>query len=156
MVAKRMQGCSLFLVNIGRVSSLALMLSGLAGVFIPERVSAALELSPSSARGVAETRAGLGGTYAALGAWAVFSKKPAADVAVGVTWLGAGGVRLASLRADHPRTNATFWTYLGLELGLGAASLVSASLRQQGDQGQACTLCGRGDLNPHGVSTNRT
>jgi hypothetical protein len=137
IVAECMQGCSLFLVNLGRASSMALMLSGLAGVVMPERVSAALELIPSSARGVAETRAGLGGTYAALGAWAFCSQEPAADVAVGVTWLGAGGARLASLLADRPRTNAAFWSYLGLELGLGAASLMSASLRRQGDQVQA-------------------
>jgi hypothetical protein len=113
------------------------MLSGVAGVVMPRRVGAALELNPSSARGVAETRAGLGGTYAALGAWALFSEEPAADVAVGATWLGAGGVRLASLIADRPRVNAAFWTYLALELGLGASSLVSASLRRQGNQIQA-------------------
>jgi hypothetical protein len=116
------------------VSSAALMLSGLAGVVMPERVGAALELVPSSARGVAETRAGLGGTYAALGAWGLFSRDPAADVAVGVTWLGAGAVRLASLPADRPRANAAFWTYLALELGLGATSLMSARLRRQGNE----------------------
>jgi hypothetical protein len=107
------------------------MLSGISGVVTPKRVGAALELVPSSARGVAEARAGLGGTYAALGAWALFSREPAADVAVGVTWLGAGGVRLASLLVDRPRANAAFWTYLALELGLGATSLMSASLRRQ-------------------------
>ena len=107
------------------------MLSGIAGVVTPKRVGATLELVPSSARGVAETRAGLGGTYAALGAWALCSREPAADVAVGVTWLGAGGVRLASLLVDRPRANAAFWTYLALELGLGATSLMSASLRRQ-------------------------
>jgi hypothetical protein len=110
------------------------MLSGLAAVVIPERVGATLELVPSSGRGVAETRAGLGGTYAALGVWALFSREPAADVAVGVTWLGAGGIRLASLLVDRPRANAAFWAYLALELGLGATSLVSASLRRQGNE----------------------
>jgi hypothetical protein len=113
------------------VSSAALMLSGLAGVVVPRRVSAALELVPSTARGVAETRAGLGGTYTALGAWGLVSRDPAADVAVGVTWLGAGVVRLASLPADRPRVNSAFWTYLALELGLGVTSLLSASQRRQ-------------------------
>jgi hypothetical protein len=108
------------------------MLSGLASVVAPERVGAALELNPSSARGVAETRAGLGGTYAALGAWALASREPAADVAVAVTWLGAAGVRLASLVVDRPHANATFWTYLALELGLGATSLRSASTGRGG------------------------
>jgi hypothetical protein len=129
--AKSGHGGSLLLVNVGRVSSAALMLSGLAGVVMPERVGATLELVPSSARGVTEMRAGLGGTYTALGAWGLFSREPAADVAVGVTWLGAGGVRLASLLADRPRANAAFWTYLVLELGLGVTSLMSASLRRQ-------------------------
>ena len=123
-------GCSLLRVNIGRVSSAALMLSGLVSVVTPKRVGAALELVPSSARGVAETRS-LGGTYAAFGVWALFSGEPAADVAVGVIWLGAGGARLASLLVDRPRANATFWAYLALELGLGATSLMSASLRRQ-------------------------
>jgi hypothetical protein len=118
------------------------MLSGLASVVMPERVGATLELVPSSARGVAETRAGLGGTYTALGAWALLSRELAADVAVGVTWLGAGGVRMASLLVDRPRANAAFWTYLALELGLGATSLRSAALRRQKtgtrpDQGRA-------------------
>ena len=57
-------------MNLGRVSSAALMLSGISGVLTPRRVASALELSALSPRGVAETRAGLGGTYAALGAWA--------------------------------------------------------------------------------------
>ena len=135
--AKYGYGCSLLRVRIGRVSSAALMLSGLAGVVMPERAGAALELVPSSARGVTETRAGLGGTYAALGAWGLVSRDPAADVAVGVTWPGAGAVRLASLPADHPRANTAFWTYLALELGLGATSLMSASLRRQPKQDPA-------------------
>ena len=47
------------------------MLSGVAGVVIPKKVIEALELSAASSRGTAETRAGLGGTYAALGGWAL-------------------------------------------------------------------------------------
>ncbi len=57
-------------MNLGRVSSLALMLSGVAGAVMPTRVASALDLTPSSGRGI-ETRAGLGGTYAALGTWAL-------------------------------------------------------------------------------------
>ena len=70
-------------VNLGRVSSAALMLSGVAGVVMPERVASALQLTPASSRGIAEVRAGLGGTYAALGAWALVSRRRAAGVAVG-------------------------------------------------------------------------
>jgi hypothetical protein len=80
-------------VNAGRVSSAALMLSGVAAVVNPRGVADALHLTPADGRGVTETRAGLGGTYAALGGWALVSSEPAADVAVGMTWLGAAAVR---------------------------------------------------------------
>ena len=49
-------------MNLGRVSSAALMASGLAGSVMPERVAAALDLPAVTKRGIAETRAGLGGT----------------------------------------------------------------------------------------------
>jgi hypothetical protein len=45
------------------------MLSGLAGVLVPDQVAQALHLPASSGRSNAEVRAGLGGTYLALGAW---------------------------------------------------------------------------------------
>src|SRR5437016_14553630 len=117
-------------MNLGRVSSAALMLSGISGVLTPRRVASALELSALSPRGVAETRAGLGGTYAALGAWALVSRDPAARIAVGVTWLGAAAARLGALAVDEPETDATYWAYLAAELGLGTAAIASA--RRQG------------------------
>jgi hypothetical protein len=116
-------------VRPGQVSSLGLLLSGVAGVLIPERVGTALELNATSSRAVAETRAGLGATYAALGGWALVSEEPAADVAVGVTWLGAAVVRLAALRIDRPRTTWTYWAFLAAELGFGAVALASARKR---------------------------
>jgi hypothetical protein len=114
-------------VDLGRLSSAALMLSGAAGVVMPERVAAQLELPTTSGRAVAETRAGLGGTYAALGGWALASSQPAAQAAVGVTWLGAAAARVASLAVDRPRTDWTFWAYLAAEIGLGAGALASAA-----------------------------
>ena len=99
------------------------MLSGVAGVVMPRKVAAALDLPATSGRGVAETRAGLGGTYAALGGWALVSSAPEAQVAVGVTWLGAAAARLASLALDHPRTDWKFWVYLAAEIGLGGTAL---------------------------------
>src|SRR5258706_10294212 len=102
------------------------MLSGLAGATMPERVAAALELPASSGRGRAETRAGLGGTYAALGGWALLSREPAAQTAIGVTWLGAAAVRLASLALDRPRTDPAFWGYLIAEVTFGTSALVSS------------------------------
>ena len=102
------------------------MLSGVAGVVSPRSVGTALQLPASTARGVTETRAGLGGTYAALGGWAFAVDSPAAQTAVGVTWLGAAAVRLGSLVVDRPRTDGAFWAYLAAELGLGATALMSA------------------------------
>ena len=39
-------------MNLGRVSSAALMLSGAAGVVMPGRVASALQLTPTSSRGM--------------------------------------------------------------------------------------------------------
>src|SRR6266446_5973709 len=100
-------------MNLGRVSSAALMMSGVSGVLAPKRFVAALDMSVLSDRGVAETRAGLGGTYAALGGWALLSREPAADAAVGVTWLGAAAVRVATRKIDRPPVTASYWVYLG-------------------------------------------
>lgn len=116
-------------MDAGHLSSAALMLSGAAGVAIPERFAAALDLDASSGRGRAETRAGLGATYAALGGFALLSRSAGAQQAVGATWLGAGVVRLVSLRLDRPRTDGVFWLSLAMELGLGAAALGTAGRR---------------------------
>lgn len=113
-------------MDFGRVASVGLLASGLAGVAMPGRVGAALGLTPATGRASAEIRAGLGGTYAALGAWALVTGGRRARVAVGVTWLGAAAARLASLALDEPETDWTFWAYLVTELALGSASLGSA------------------------------
>ena len=120
-------------MNLGRVSSAALMLSGVAGVVMPTKVASALDLSAASGRAVAETRAGLGGTYTALGGWALLSRRPAAHAAVGATWLGAAAARLASLLIDHPRTDGAFWAYLAAEIGFGSAAIASAIRRVDGN-----------------------
>jgi hypothetical protein len=108
---------------LGRLSSAALMLSGVAGVVMPESVASALHLPATTGRGLAETRAGLGGTYAALGGWALVTGDPTAQRAVGVTWLGAAGARLGSLVLDRPQTDWTFWAYLAAEIGFGTTAL---------------------------------
>ena len=113
-------------MNLGRVSSAALMMSGVAGVVMPERVVSALQLAPTSSRGIAETRAGLGGTYASLGGFALVSRRRTADAAVGAAWLGAALARLVSLAIDRPRTDSAFWAYLAAEVGFGAMALVAA------------------------------
>jgi hypothetical protein len=95
-------------------------------VVVPERVASALQLTPASSRGIAETRAGLGGTYAALGAFAFVSRRGTADAAVGAAWLGAAAARLLSLAIDRPRTDGAFWAYLAAEVGFGALALAAA------------------------------
>lgn len=107
----------------GRVSALALSASGLAGLATPSRVAGALHLSPSDPRGSAEIRAGLGGTYAALGGVALVSGSTALHRAVGVTWLGAAAARLAALRFDRPAVDATYWGYLAVEVACGVGAL---------------------------------
>ncbi len=82
---------------------------------------------PSSGRGVAETRAGLGGTYAAIGAWALVSRSPAAHTAVGVIWLGAAAARIGALLIDDPQPDSTYWAYLVAELGFGTLAIVSGA-----------------------------
>ena len=108
------------------------MLSGVAAAVDPNGVVAALHLTAADARGVTETRAGLGGTYAALGGWALVSREPAADAAVGVTWLGAAAVRVATRKIDRPPVTASYWVYLGLEVSCGVTSLASAIARRRG------------------------
>jgi hypothetical protein len=105
------------------------MFSGLAGVLTPTKVASTLDLTASSGRGVAETRAGLGGTYAALGAWALFSRRPAAHTAVGGLWLGAAAARIGALLSDDPQPDAAYWAYLAAELGFGSAAMASARRR---------------------------
>ena len=107
-------------MDTGHLASATLMLSGAAGIAIPDRFSEALDLPATTGRGITETRAGLGGTYAALGAYALLSRSAEAQRAIGATWLGAGVV---------PRTDAIYWGSLALELGLGTAALLTAGRR---------------------------
>lgn len=117
-------------MNVGRLSSTALLASGIAGVIAPNEVAKALHLVPVSERGVAEVRAGVGGTYAALGLWAMLSRSPNAQRAVGITWLGAALARIASLKLDRPETDRTYWAYLAAEVTLGTLALFTATARE--------------------------
>jgi hypothetical protein len=116
---------------LGRVSSAALLLSGLAGVLTPTSVTTALHFTASSGRAKAATRAGLGGTYAALGVWAMLSRRPAAHTAVGVMWLGAAAARIGALFVDDPQPDASYWAYLAAELGFGGAAIIAAARRSE-------------------------
>jgi hypothetical protein len=109
------------------IPSAALLASGVAGVLIPERVIAELELDPRSPRGVAEARVGLGGTYAGLGTVGLLARTRSVDAAVGATWLGAAFTRLLAIRLDPHRRRWTFWAYLAGEFGLAAMALASAA-----------------------------
>ena len=111
-------------MNLGRLSATAMLASGIAGLAMPYRVANALHLPPADARGAAEVRAGLGGTYAALGGLALVSSSASVRRAIGITWLAAAAARLAALRLDHPDTDATYWTYLAAEVGLGLGAVL--------------------------------
>src|SRR3954447_16705422 len=111
----------------GVASSAALAMSGLAITLDPRGASVALQPTPDSDRGVAETRAGLGGTFVALGGWALVRGSPDSYTAVGVTWLGAAAVRLAAIHVDRPRTDFSYWAYLVAEMGFGMAGIAAAA-----------------------------
>jgi hypothetical protein len=103
--------------------------SGVAIALVPERVGAALQIAPTSPRGIAETRIGIGGTFAALGLWALARGTSDAYTAVGMTWLGAAVVRLVTLRVDEPETDPSFWAFLAGEVTLGLAGVAARGRR---------------------------
>ena len=115
----------MFVRRRGALSSLALAASGIGIALQPDQAAAALGLSPTSGRGVAETRIGLGGTFAGLGAWALLRRHPDAYRAVGATWLGAAVTRVLTLQIDEPEPDWTFWAYLAGEITLGLAGLTA-------------------------------
>jgi hypothetical protein len=116
-------------MRLGDLTAAALAASGVAIALMPERTLAQLQLTPVSPRGITETRAGLGGTFAGLGLWALARGTSDAYTAVGMTWLGAAVFRSYSLRADEPETDASYWAYLGAETTLGLAGLLARSRR---------------------------
>jgi hypothetical protein len=108
----------------GFTSALALSASGVGIALDPKNAGRVMRLPPSSARGTTEMRAGVGGTFAALGAWAMLRGTTDAYTAVGVTWLGAAAVRAVSMKVDQPEKDASFWAFLGVETVLGLAGLL--------------------------------
>ena len=117
-------------MRLGTLSAAGLAASGLAIALKPELTLKQLELAPVSARGLTETRAGLGGTFAALGLWALARRSSDAYTAVGMTWLGAAAFRTYSLKADDPETTASYWAFLTGEVVLGAAGVLARSRRR--------------------------
>jgi hypothetical protein len=115
----------------GFTSSLALAASGVGIALDPKRAGTVMQISPSSARGLTEMRAGVGGTFAALGAWALLRGSADAYTAVGVTWLGAAVVRAVSIQVDEPDKDATFWAFLAGEAVFGLAGLLAGGRHAQ-------------------------
>jgi hypothetical protein len=115
------------LLGTGGIASVALAASGIGIALQPQRAVEVLGLRAVSPRGIAETRAGLGGTFAALGLWALATGSADAYTAVGVTWLGAAASRTLSLGVDKPETDATYWAYLIAELTFGVGGLLARS-----------------------------
>jgi hypothetical protein len=108
----------------GLASAAGLAASGVGIALDPRRAGEMMRIPPTSARGVTEMRAGVGGTFAALGAWAMLRRSSQAYTAVGVTWLGAAAVRTLSIRLDDPEKDWSFWTFLTGETVLGVAGLL--------------------------------
>jgi hypothetical protein len=108
----------------GFTSSLGLAASGVGIALDPRRAGDLMRMPPSSARGITEMRAGAGGTFAALGAWALLRGTSEAYTAVGVTWLGAAIARTVSMQVDDPEKDWTFWAFLAGETALGVAGLL--------------------------------
>jgi hypothetical protein len=109
----------------GFTSALALGASGVGIALDPRRAGEVMRIPPSSARGTTEMRAGVGGTFAALGAWALLRGTSDAYTAVGVTWLGAAAVRALSMQVDQPEKDWTFWAFLAGEVGFGVAGVLA-------------------------------
>lgn len=109
----------------GFTAAAGLCASGIGIALDPQRAGDVMRMPPMSARGITEMRAGVGGTFAALGAWALLRGTSDAYTAVGVTWLGAAAVRAVSMEVDKPEKDATFWAFLGLETALGVAGLLA-------------------------------
>jgi hypothetical protein len=97
--------------------------------FAPARAALSFGLSAGSPRGMAELRAGLGGTYAGLGLWALARGSRDAYAAVGVTCLGAAVARTWSLTVDEPEPDLGFWALLAGEVFLGVAGVLSRPRR---------------------------
>jgi len=116
---------------LARVPAAALLASGVAGVVIPREFIANIELEATSPRGLAEVRAGLGGTYAGLGAVAMIAGTRSADAAIAATWLGAGVVRAGAWQRERFPTHWTYWAYLAGEVALGGLALSSALRRRR-------------------------
>ncbi|MCU1622742.1 MAG: hypothetical protein JWL79_1587 [Frankiales bacterium] len=116
-------------MRLGTLSAAGLAGSGLAIALMPERTLAQLDLVPGSARGITETRAGLGGTFVGLGLWALLRGTSDAYTAVGMTWLGAAAFRTYSLKVDQPETKPSYWAYLTGELVLGTAGILARTRR---------------------------
>jgi hypothetical protein len=91
----------------------------------PGRTAMSLSLNPATTRGVTEVRAGMGGTMAGLGLWALARGTSDAYTAVGVTCLGAAAARAYSLKADAPKTDASFWGLLAGEVFLGITGVLA-------------------------------
>jgi hypothetical protein len=118
----------------GVTSAFALAASGVGIALDPQRAGAVMRIPPASARGITEMRAGVGGTFAALGAWALLRGTSDAYTAVGVTWLGAASVRALSMQVDEPEKDASFWAFFAGEVTLGVAGLLARGRASRRDR----------------------
>ena len=91
---------------------------GCLGLFFPQRASALTGLTATTPEARGEFRGTLGITFILLGLAPVVTDTPAAYLAVGAAWTGAGLGRMVSIFLDDARTGKN-WVAVGFELALG-------------------------------------
>ncbi|WP_397423277.1 DUF4345 family protein [Phenylobacterium sp.] len=98
---------------------------GCLGLFFPGRASALTGLTATTPEARGEFRGTLGITFILLGLAPAVTDSPAAYLAVGAAWAGAGLGRMVSIFLDDARTGKN-WAAVGFELALGGLMISGA------------------------------
>jgi len=109
----------------GYIAGAILTASGLSGVLIPQQIAPVIETALSKGRATAEFRVAYG-AMGGVGVWSLIAADAEVFKAVGALWFAAAAVRLVALAVDRPRSNATYWAFLALEVGLGLAAFLGS------------------------------
>jgi hypothetical protein len=98
-----------------------MVLLGLLGLLVPERLSRVVGVAPAGALGVSEVRATYGGFFLGLGVACLVAQSRAAFVVAGTAWGAAAFARILSVVFDHSRTREN---YAGILIEAGMAALL--------------------------------
>ncbi len=105
----------LILANIGSAATAFL---GLLGLFLPDKASAFVSISPVGLNGRSEIRATYGGLFLALGVACIVAQAEMVFMVAGVAWLGASIGRVYSALVDR-NSDIKNIGGIALEAGLG-------------------------------------